>query len=111
MGTTCEKLVNNVRTIHEHGISNNLLNANTIIITKTEHTQDALDENQFSTKRRDQSYQCLAEAWQFQKGVFEKQLMEGEHAIAAKAKMSLAILNNEIEEAEYKRQLILSIFI
>ena len=46
---------------------------------------------------------------QFQKGVYEDQVMEGEPTIADKAKMSLAILNKEIMEAEYKSQLILPI--
>ena len=39
---------------------------------------------------------------QFQKGVYEYQVMEIECTIAAKAKTSLAIINNEIVESEYK---------
>ena len=37
--------------------------------------------------------------------------MERESTIAAKAKTSLAILNNEIMEAEHKRHFILPIFL
>ena len=44
----------------------------------------------------DQSYQQLSKARQFQKEVLEDQVIEGEPNIIAKAKMSLAILNNEI---------------
>ena len=51
MRTTWEKLVHYVGTIHEHEISNELLNKNTLIIPKPEHTQDALDEHQLSTKK------------------------------------------------------------
>ena len=45
----------------------------------------------------------------FQKEVFEDQFIVGEPAIAAKPKMSLAILNNEIVWAKYKIQRILPI--
>ena len=60
MRTTWEKLVHNVGTIHRHEISNKLLNKKTVIIPKTEHTEDASDEYQLATGRRDQSYQHLA---------------------------------------------------
>ena len=46
---------------------------------------------------------------QFQKGVYEDQVMEGEPIISDKSKISLDILNNEIVEAEYKNQHILPI--
>ena len=36
-----------------------------------EHTQDALDEHKLATKIRNQSYQHLAEVWQFQKRLYE----------------------------------------
>ena len=57
--TTWEKIVNHVRTIHGNYISNKLLNKKTVIIPKTDHTQDALDEHLLVTKIRDQSYQHL----------------------------------------------------
>ena len=94
MRTTSEKLVHHVRTIHGIGISKTLLNKNTVIILKPEHTQDTLDEYQLSTERRNQSHHCLAKARQSQKEVFEDQFMEGEPTISTKDQMSLAILNN-----------------
>ena len=60
-------------------------------------------------ERRDQSYECLAEAWQFHKGVYEKQVMQVEPSIATKNKISIAILNTEIVEAKYKNHHILPI--
>ena len=48
---------------------------------------------------------------QSQKRSFEDLTIEGEPAISAKAKMSLAILNNEMAEADYKIQYILTIFL
>ena len=54
MRNTQEKLVHHVRTIHGNDMSNELLNKKTVIISKPEHTQDALVENQLANKRRDQ---------------------------------------------------------
>ena len=109
MRNTWERLVNHSGTIHEHDISNELLNKKTVIIIKLDHTQDSLDEHQLDTKRRDQSYQRLVKARNFQKEVFKDQCIVGKPTIAAKSKMSLAILNNEIVEAKYKSQHILPI--
>ena len=111
MRSSWDKLVHNVGTIQGHNISNELQNNNTVIISKPDHTQDVLDEYQLSAKRRDQLYQRLAEVWQFQKGQLEEQVIEGEPKIAAKAKMSLAIINNEFAYSEYKSQHILPIFL
>ena len=61
MRTIREKLLHNVGIIIRHNISNKLLNDNTVIIPKPEHTQDSLDEHQLATERRDQPYQHLAE--------------------------------------------------
>ena len=94
MKTTWENIVHHVGTIHGCSIRNGLLNNKRLLIPKLEHTQYSLDENQLSTERRDQPHQCLAELWQFQKGVFEDQVVEEEPNISAKDKMSLAILNN-----------------
>ena len=41
--TTWEKLVNHVKNINEHYISNKLLNKKTLIIPKPEHTQDTFE--------------------------------------------------------------------
>ena len=71
MRTKWEKIVHHVRTIHGHGISNKLLNKNTVTIVKLEHPQDALDENQLANERRDHQYEHLSEARQFQKRVYE----------------------------------------
>ena len=46
-----------------------------------------------------QSYECLSKARKFKKGLYEEQVMEVHTIIATKSKMSLAILNNEILEA------------
>ena len=62
-----------------------------------------------STKRRHHSHQCLSKPQQFQKEVFEKKLIVVEPTIAAEAKLYLDILNDEIMEAEYKTQHILTI--
>ena len=96
MRTTWEKLLHHVRTIYGNDISKKIFNKKTVIIPKLEHTQDVIYEHQLTTKRRYHSYQRLAEARKFQKGVFEVQVVEGEPTIAAKAKISLAILNNEM---------------
>ena len=93
---TWEKLAHYVGTIHGYDISKELPNKKRWNISKTEHTQDASDEHQLATKRRDQSYKRLAEARRFQKGVYEEQVIEGYPIIVVKAKISLAILNNEI---------------
>ena len=50
MRNKLEKLVHNVGTIHGYGISNELLNKNTIIITKPDHTQYELYEHQLAIK-------------------------------------------------------------
>ena len=108
MRNTWENLVHHVGTIYEHDISNKLLNKNTVTIKKSKHTQDTLDEHQLATEIREQSYKRLSKV---QKGVYEEQVVEGEPTIAAKSKFSLAILNNEIVEAEYKSHPILPIFL
>ena len=92
--TTWKKLVHHVGTINGYDISNELINKKRLNISKPEQTQDVLDAHQLATKRRDQSYECLAESRQFQKGVYEEQVMRGEPAILFKAKISLAIINN-----------------
>ena len=102
MRTTREKLVHHVGTIHGHNISNVLMNKKAVIITKPDHTQDALDEQQSATVRTDQSYQRSVEVQQFQKGFFKDQVMEGEPTISDKTKVHLTILNNEIVESRYK---------
>ena len=109
MKTTWENLVHYVRTIHVHDIRNKLLNKNTVIITKTEHTQDASDEHNLDTERRDQLYKRLNKARHSQKEVFGDQVIVVEPNIASKSKMSLAIINNKIVEAKYKIQCILPI--
>ena len=102
MSTTWENLLHHVRTIHGHVISNELLNENRVTIAKPETNQDALDEHQLATKRRDQSYNRLSKLWKSQKEIYEEKVMQGEPTIASKAKMFLDILNNEIVEAKYK---------
>ena len=64
-----------------------------------------------ATKRSDQWYLHLANLWQFQKGILEDEVIEGESTIATKSKISLAILNDEIVEAEYKSQHMLPIIL
>ena len=86
MRTTWEKVVHHVRTIHGNEISNELLTKKTVIITKPYHTQNELEEHKFATKIRYQSYQLLDKSRQFQKGVFEYQLMQVEPTISAKDK-------------------------
>ena len=56
MKPTWEKLVHHVVTIHGHDIINELLNKNTVIITKPEHIRDALNKHQLSKERRYQPY-------------------------------------------------------
>ena len=75
-------------------------NKKTVIIPKPEHTQDVLDDHQLATNIRDHSYQRLEEACLFQKGFIEDQIIVVEPTIAAKYKISLVILNNEIVESE-----------
>ena len=77
MRTTQEKIVHHVETIHVHDIRNKILNKKTLIITKPDHTQDSLDEHQLDTEIWDQSYQRLSETGQFQKELFEDQVILG----------------------------------
>ena len=109
MRNTWEKLVHHFGTIYRHGISNELINKKRVAIDNTKHDQDASDENILATEGRDKSYERLDKAQQFQSGVYKEQVMQGEPAIAYKAKTSLAILINEIVEAEYKINHILPI--
>ena len=88
MRATWEKLLHHVGTIHKHGIIKYLLNKKRVNISKPKHTQDALDEHQLATKIRDQSYKHLYKYLQFQKGVYEEQVIRVEPDIADKAKMS-----------------------
>ena len=111
MRNTWEKLVHHVGIIHGHDISNKLFNKKTVIIPKSDHNQDSLDEHQLVIERRYQSYKYLSKAQQLQKEVFEDQVIVVEPNISAKAKFSLSILNNEIVEAMYKIQCILPIFL
>ena len=106
---TWDKLLRHFVTIHWHESINELLNKKTVIIIKPESNKDALDEHKLATEIRDQSYQRLSEEIQARKEVFEDQVIVGEPTIAAKAKMSLAILNNKILEAGYKNKRILPI--
>ena len=91
--TTWENLVHNFGTIHGQDISNKLLNKKTVIISKPDHTQYILYEHQLATEIIHQLYQRIEKAWQFHEGFLEDQVIEGEPAIATKAKISLAILN------------------
>jgi hypothetical protein len=90
MRTTWEKIVHHVGKIYRHDISNELQNKKTVIITKPKHTQDVLDKHN--------QEQRLTRARLAQKTVLETAVTAGD----AEALMSLAILENEIEEAAYQ---------
>ena len=77
MSNTREEILHHVITIHGHGIRNKLLNNKNSINTKQDHNQDEFDEHQLANKISYQSYQCLTEARQFQKGVYEEKVKEG----------------------------------
>ena len=111
MRTIWEKLVHHVGTMQGHDIRNKLINKERVTISKPNHTQDELDEHQLATERREQSHEYLATARQFQKGLYEYQVIDGDTTIADKDKISLATFNNETVEADLNSYHIITIFL
>ena len=105
MRTTWEKIVHHVGTIYGHDISNELLNKKTVIITKPEHTEDVLMKHAERVTRHETQELRLATARQVQR----RALVAADKSGDADAPMSLAILDNEIEEAAYQVTLALPI--
>ena len=99
MRTTWEKIVNHVGTIYGHDISNELHNKKTVTITKPRHTQEVLDKHAERVSRHESQELRLSNARQDQRRALEAEVDEGDDPAAP---MSLALLLNEIEEAEYQ---------
>jgi hypothetical protein len=82
--------------MHGHDISNELQDKKKLIIAKPEHAQDVLDKDAEKVTRHSNQELRLRRARLDQRMALEEAVADGEDAAAP---MSLALLENEIEEA------------
>ena len=106
MRTTWEKIVHHAGTIYGHDISNELQNRKTITIEEPKHTQEVLDKHAEKEARRLTQQARLIRARSLRRAALETLVTAGTDLTAP---MSLAELENEIEEAEYQATLDLPI--
>jgi hypothetical protein len=106
MRTTWEKIVHHAGTIYGHDISNELQNKKTVVIPKPEHTEDVLNKHAERVLRHNTQEERLVRARLAQKTALEAAVIAQEDLDAP---MLLAILENEIEEAQYQATLDLPI--
>ncbi len=106
MRTTWEKIVHHVGTIYGHDISNELLNKKTVVIDKPAHPQDVLDKHADRVTRHTNQELRLLAARSDQKTALLAAVAAG---VDTDAPMSLALLENEIEEAAYQNSIDLPI--
>jgi hypothetical protein len=106
MRTTWEKIVHHVGTIYGHDISNELQNRKTLKIDEPTHTQAVLDKHNDREARRLTQQTRLTNARNLQRVSLQAAVAEG---FDASAPMTLAVLENDIEEAAYQATLDLPI--
>jgi hypothetical protein len=98
MRATWEKIVHHVGAIYGYDISNELQNKKTVVIPKPEHTKDVMNKHTQRITRHNTQEQRLVRARLVQKRALEAAVMAND----IDAPMTLAILENEIEEARYQ---------
>ena len=106
MRMTWEKIVHHAGTIYGHNISNELQNRKTITIEEPKHTQEVLDKHADKEARRLTQQARLIRARELRRTSLETLVTAGTNPAAP---MSLAELENEIEEAQYQATLDLPI--
>jgi len=106
MRTTWEKIVHHAGTIYGHDISNELQNRKTVTIEEPKHTQEVLGKHAEKEARRLTQQARLIRARELRRTSLETLVTAGTDPTAP---MSLAELENEIEEAEYQATLDLPI--
>jgi hypothetical protein len=106
MRTTWEKIVHHVGTIYGHDISNELQNKKLVIISKPEHTPEVLAKHLERETRHANQILRLKDAREDKRSALSKEVVLDRDPDAS---MSLAILDNEIEEADYQATLKLPI--
>ena len=98
MKVTYEKIVQHIGTVYGQDISNELQNRKKIVLEPPEYTQDIKDKHIERVARIAAQHTRLALARNNKRIALEALVEEGEDA---DADMDLAILMNEIEEADY----------
>jgi hypothetical protein len=98
MRTTWEKIVHHVGTIYGPDISNELLNKKYVSIPEPKYTQETLAKHATRAPRVQSQQQRLQTA----RRAHERALKKAIVARDEDATMKLAILENEIEEANYQ---------
>jgi hypothetical protein len=106
MRTTWEKVVHHAGTIYGHDISNELQNWKTITIEEPKHTKEVLNKQVDKETRRLTQQSRLTRARDLKKTMLEALVVAGTDPTAP---MTLAELENEIEEAAYQATLELPI--
>ena len=106
MRTTWEKIVHHAGTIYGHDISNELQNRKTITIEEPKHTQEVLGKHAEKEARRLTQQARLIRARELRRTSLEALVTAGTDPTAP---MTLAEIENEIEEAEYQATLDLPI--
>jgi hypothetical protein len=106
MHTTWEKVVHHIGTIYGHDISNELQNRTTVTITEPTYTQQVFDKHAIKQAR----HQAKQARFHIARSL---QLIQLQAAIVTatdpEARMLLAMLENDIEEATYQTTLPLPI--
>jgi hypothetical protein len=98
MHTTWGKIVHHMGTIYGHDISNELLNKKYVSIPEPEYTKDTLSKHATRAARVQSQQQRLQTARRAHERALKKAIVAGDED----ATMKLAILENEIEEANYQ---------
>ena len=99
MRATWEKIVHHAGAMHGHDISDELQNKKTVVIPKPEHAEDVLHKHEQRLLRHDTQEERLVKARLTQKTALQAAVKAEEDPDAP---MLLAVLENEIEEAEYQ---------
>ena len=99
MRTTLEKTVHHVGTTHGQDISNELLNRRTVTIPEPVHTQEVLDKHAENVNRNMTQHTRIKEARLVHKTALEALVTAGTDTTAP---LQLALLNNEMDDAECK---------
>jgi hypothetical protein len=106
MRTTWEKIVHHVGTIYGHDISNELQNKKLVVLPKPEHTSEVLAKHLDRETRHANQILRLKDAREDKRSALSKAVIEDTDPDAS---MLLALLDNEIEEADYQATLQLPI--
>jgi len=100
-----EKIVHHVGTIYGHDISNELQNKKIVLTQEPSYSQEVLDKHADRVKRKKAQYEHINDAWKIQAKSLDTLAKSGD----INAVVSLAELQNKIDEATYKNSIDLPI--